>query len=65
MAWLRSYMRPATATKIAEGMNQPDAAESIFQVLNHLAANGDHGITVARAGRPDVREFAAASVPRT
>jgi glucose-6-phosphate isomerase len=64
MAWLRSYMRPATATKIAEGMNQPDAAESIFHVLNHLAANGDHGITVARAGRPDVREFAAASVPR-
>ncbi len=45
-----------TAAEIAEAIGQPEAVETVFMVLEHVAANEDHGVVrVAGDGPLDAR----------
>jgi glucose-6-phosphate isomerase len=42
---------------VAREIGQPDKAETIFQLCEHLSANPDHGIRKARDGKPGEAEY--------
>jgi glucose-6-phosphate isomerase len=44
VAYLRQFGQPADADAIAAGLGQPDAAETVQHVLEHLAANKRFGL---------------------
>jgi glucose-6-phosphate isomerase len=46
---LRSAAQPRTAEAVAEEIGQPDEAETVFKILEHLAANR-RGIAIERRG---------------
>ena len=49
---------PRTADGIAEAIGSPDAAETVYLVLEHLAANGR--AVMARGGNPGLSTFRSA-----
>jgi glucose-6-phosphate isomerase len=51
VAHLESAVAPQTAEQIADAIGQPQEAEAVFKVLEHLAAN-DRGIVMEPADNP-------------
>lgn len=50
MEWFRSHPEGGTALEVANALNRPEAAESIFKICEHLAGNPSRGIR--RSGDP-------------
>jgi glucose-6-phosphate isomerase len=48
-----------TAPELAERLNAPDDAETLFLVLEHAAANPDHGVRAERGESPAATVFRA------
>jgi glucose-6-phosphate isomerase len=48
----RNKHRPYTPDEIAEGIRQPDAAETVFKVCEHLASNRGRGVRRVGTGSP-------------
>ncbi len=46
------YDRPQTATEVAAAIDAPDEVETVFKVLEHLAANPDRGVLRTSGGEP-------------
>ena len=57
--YLASGAEPQTATQIAAGIGQNDAAETVYHLLVGLSASG-RGVKIASADRPDLATFTAA-----
>ena len=38
--------QPSTVEQIAQALGEPAESETIFKILQHVAANPDHGVTV-------------------
>jgi glucose-6-phosphate isomerase len=52
LAFLRGNRGKAlTAEEVADGIGAPAEAETVFKVLLHLSANGDHGVGMERGER--------------
>ncbi|MHC4414679.1 MAG: glucose-6-phosphate isomerase [Planctomycetota bacterium] len=49
---LRSGGGARTAEQIAEAVGRPDDAETVFEILEHLAANPDRGVTMQPGDSP-------------
>ena len=49
--------KPQTAGEIAVAVDRPDEVETVFQVLEHLAANGRAGVVMKPADSPDRATF--------
>jgi glucose-6-phosphate isomerase len=44
--------RGLTCEECAQALSQPEEVETIFNILKHLAANPDHGVSMARSEKP-------------
>jgi glucose-6-phosphate isomerase len=59
MQQLRSSSQAHTAAEIAQVIGQPDHAESVYLLLEHLAANPGRGVRYTQRGTPDQCRYAA------
>lgn len=50
---------PQTVEEIADAIGAPGAVESVYHILEHAAANEDHGITRSAGTRPFEARYAA------
>jgi glucose-6-phosphate isomerase len=62
LAWLRENGgKGFTAEEIAAGIGKPAEAETVWRLLLHLSANGDHGVLGDGAADPRQRRFSVKS----
>ncbi len=60
LAFLREHRETSrTAEQIAAGVHSSDEVESVWQILEHLAANPDHGIRRIQPGAPTEAQYQA------
>ncbi|NVJ28940.1 glucose-6-phosphate isomerase, partial [Myxococcus sp. AM011] len=48
-----------SADQLAQDIGAPDEAETVFKLLEHLSANGDHGVKRSGGERPAEARFQA------
>ncbi|MDZ4685697.1 MAG: glucose-6-phosphate isomerase [Planctomycetaceae bacterium] len=59
VAALKATGSPQTASQLAAAMGQPDRVETVYQILRHLAANPDRGVTKVTDGTPGSETYRA------
>jgi glucose-6-phosphate isomerase len=59
VAALQAAGSAQTASQLAAAMSQPDQVETVYQILRHLAANPDRGVTRVTDGAPGMETFRA------
>ncbi len=59
---LRSARGPMTAEQIASAVGEPDEVETVYKVLEHLAANRVRGVAMRRGATPAETSFFGAPV---
>lgn len=58
---VKSSAGPQTAEQIAQSIGEPDRVEWVFKILEHMAANIDHGIARIAGDSPSTMTFAVAA----
>ena len=56
--YLRSTSRPGTAEEIASGVGAADESETVYAILEHMAANPGRGVVMERGETPAAAIFA-------
>lgn len=59
---MAAHPAPRTATEVAASIGRSDAVETVYRVLEHLAANPGRGVSATGRGDPVKTRFAAVGV---